>query len=249
MKQSKIFIYGRHAVAEALMRRPDCVRKIHLASSMDDRELRELIKRSGVPVEKLDDRKATSQAEGNAPHQGVIALIALGGLVVPFEKFLDTFEPTPDTSLVFLSEVQDPHNVGAIIRSAAAFGASAVLFAEQHQAGITGAVIKASAGTAFTIPLVQVSGTQQALSAIKKKGVVLYGLAGEGKDTLWDQEFTQPSMFVLGNEAHGIAPAAKSLCDHMLSIPISSSAESLNVAAAGAVALYEWSTQHPGALQ
>jgi len=249
MKQNKIFIYGKHAVAEALMRRPASVRKIHLASSMDDRDLRELIKRSGVQTEKLDDRKATSQAEGNASHQGVIALISLSGLVMPFEKFLESFEPTANTSLVFLSEVQDPHNVGAIIRSAAAFGASAVFFAEHNQASITGAVIKASAGTAFTLPLVLVPGTQQALSALKKKGVLIYGLAGEGGNVLWDQEFTQPTLFVLGNEAHGIAPAAKTLCDTMLSIPISGKAESLNVAAAGAVALYEWSTQHPDALQ
>lgn len=249
MKQSKIFIYGRHAVTEALTHAPDSVRKVLLAKGMDDRTLRELIKRSQVPTEVLDDRRATSQVEGNAPHQGVIALISLSGLVQPFEKFLDTFEPAADTSLVFMSEVQDPHNVGAIIRSAAAFGASAVLFAEHNQAGITGAVIKASAGTAFTIPLVAVSGTQQALSAIKKKGVAIYGLAGESKDTVWDQEFTQPTMFVLGNEAHGIAPAAKSLCDKMLAIPMSGRAESLNVAAASAVALYEWSTQHPEALQ
>jgi 23S rRNA (guanosine2251-2'-O)-methyltransferase len=249
MKQSKIFIYGRHAVTEALTHAPQAVRKVHLASSMDDARLRELIKRSGVPTEKLDERRATSQAEGNAPHQGVIALVSLAGLVQPFEKFIDTFLPTADTSLVFMSEVQDPHNVGAIIRSAAAFGARAVLFAEQNQAGITGAVIKTSAGTAFTISLVAVSGTQQALSAIKKKGVAIYGLTGEGKETLWDQEFTRPTMFVLGNEAHGIAPAAKALCEKMLAVPISSRAESLNVAAAGAVALYEWSTQHPGALQ
>lgn len=248
MKQNKIFIYGKHAVAEALTQRLESVRKIHLASSMDDRGLRELIKRSGVPVEKLDDRKATSQAEGNAAHQGVIALISLSGLIVSFEKFLDTFEPTIDTVLVFLSEVQDPHNVGAIIRSAAAFGASAVLFAEHNQASITGAVIKASAGTAFTLPLVQVSGTQQALSALKKKGMMVYGLAGEGGTTLWDTEFTKPSVFVLGNEARGIAPAARTLCDTMLSIPMSSRAESLNVAAAGATVLYEWSTQHPDAL-
>ncbi|MBP9710909.1 MAG: 23S rRNA (guanosine(2251)-2'-O)-methyltransferase RlmB [Candidatus Pacebacteria bacterium] len=249
MKQNKIFIYGKHAVAEALTQRPESVRKIHLASSMDDRSLRELIKRSGIPVEKIDERKVSSQAEGNASHQGVIALISLSGLVVPFEKFLDTFEPTPDTALVFLSEVQDPHNVGAVIRSAAAFGAKAVLFAEHNQASISGAVIKSSAGTAFTLPLVQVPGTQQALSALKKKGMMIYGLAGESSTTLWDTEFTKPSVFVLGNEAHGIASAAKSLCDTMLSIPMSSRAESLNVAAAGATVLYEWSTQHPDALQ
>lgn len=249
MAQGKIFIYGKHAVTEALTSAPHTVRKIHLAKGMDDRALRDLIKRSGIPTEVLDERRATSQVEGNAPHQGVIALVSVHSLVLPFEKFLDTFEPTAETLLVFMSEVQDPHNVGAIIRSAAAFGAQAVLFAEHKQAGITGAVIKASAGTAFSLPLVVVPGTQQALSALKKKGVMIYGLAGESADSLWDQEFAQPTMFVLGNEARGIAPAAEALCDTMISIPMSSRAESLNVAAAGAIALYEWSTQHPRALQ
>lgn len=249
MKQSKIFIYGRHAVAEALTRAPQNVRKVYIAKSMDDSDLRGLVRRLGVPTEVLDERKATSQAEGNASHQGIIALISLSGLVVPFDRFIETFEPTPDTALVFLSEVQDPHNVGAIIRSAAAFGASAVFFAEQNQAGITGAVIKASAGTVFTIPLVAVQGTQQALAALKKAGVKVYGLAGEGKERISGQQFTEATLFVLGNESKGIPPAARALCEKMLSVPISGRAESLNVAAAGAVALYEWSTQHPKVLQ
>ncbi len=103
----------------------------------------------------MDERKASSQAEGGAPHQGIIALISLGSLSVPFEKFMDTFTATPDTALLFLSEVQDPQNVGAAIRSAAAFGATAVLMPRHKQAPITGAVIKASVGMAFRIPLVR----------------------------------------------------------------------------------------------
>jgi 23S rRNA (guanosine2251-2'-O)-methyltransferase len=249
MKQNKIFIYGKHAVSEALLHAPQAVRKVHLAQNMDDRKLRELIKKAGVPTEPLDERKATSQAEGGSPHQGVIALISLSGLVTPFEKFIETFEPTPETCLVFLSEVQDPHNVGAIIRSAAAFGARAVLLSEQNQAGVTGAVIKASAGAAFSMPLVVVPGTQQALSKLKKVGVKIVGLAGEAPRSIHEESFTEPALFVFGNEAHGIAPAAKALCEKMISIPISPRAESLNVAAAAAVVLYAWSTKHTRALQ
>lgn len=248
MKQSKIYIYGKHAVGEALRFAPQILRKIHVSAHMEDRALRELIKRSGVPTEPLDERKATSQAEGGAPHQGVIALVSLGAITTPFEKFNDTFTPTPDTALLFLNEVQDPHNVGAAIRCAAAFGAVAVLLPTHNQSPITGAVIKASAGMALRIPLVMVDNTQQAIAALKKKGVRVYGLAGEAAQSVDAQEFAEPALFVLGNESQGIAPAARALCDQMLSIPINPRAESLNVAASGAVALFAWSRKHPTAL-
>jgi 23S rRNA (guanosine2251-2'-O)-methyltransferase len=169
--------------------------------------------------------------------------------VTPFEKFIETFEPTPEICHVFLSEVQDPHNVGAIIRSAAAFGASAVLMSAHNQAGITGAVIKASAGTAFSMPLVEVHTVQQDLSKLKKAGVKIYGLAGSAPNKVSDVRFNTPTLFVFGNEAHGIAPAAKALCDQLLSIPINPKTESLNVAASAAIALFAWSAKHSLALQ
>lgn len=249
MKQTKIFIYGKHAVEEALTHAPGAVRKIHLSPRMEDKKLRELINRSGVPVEPLDERKATSQAPAGAPHQGIIALISLGAVTIPFEKFVDTFNPTPDTALLFLSEIQDPHNVGTIIRSAAAFGASAVLIPTHKQSPVTGAVIKASAGMAFRIPLVMVENVQQAIAQLKKKGVRVHGLAGNAPSNIDVESFAEPALFILGNEAEGIAASAKALCDQMLSIPMSSRAESLNVATSGAVALYAWSRKHPQALE
>lgn len=241
MTQKKIFIYGKHAVKEALLHAPQVLRKIFLSSQMDDKELRQLIQRSGIPIEKLDLAKVHSMVEHNAPHQGVVAFVALGELVTPAEKFFDTFAPTKDTLLVFLSEIQDPHNVGAIIRSAAAFGASAVLLPTYKQSPITGAVIKASAGMAFQLPLVSVDNTQQTIAKFKKMGVRVYGLAANSGTQISDEPFAGPSILVLGNEATGVGPAARALCDRMLSIPIVPEAESLNVAASAAVALYAWS--------
>lgn len=249
MKQSKIYIYGKHAVEEALLHAPHVLRKIHLSARMEDRKLRDLIRASGVPTEPLDERKATSQAEGGAPHQGVIALVSLGAFTVPFETFAQNVSITPDTAFLFLSEVQDPHNVGSAIRSAAAFGAAAVLIPTRNQSPITGAVVKASAGMAFRIPLVTVDNIQQAIAALKKKGVKVYGLAGEASRHIDAEEFAEPALFVLGNEAEGIPSSARALCDAMLAVPISGRAESLNVATSGAVALYAWSRKHPGALK
>lgn len=245
--QSKIYIYGKHAVAEALQYAPQVVRKIHLSRKMDDHRLRDLISKSGIPVEPIDERRATSQVERGAAHQGVIALVSLAGLTVPFERFMDTFVPTPDTLLVLMSEVQDPHNVGAIIRSAAAFGATAVLMPAHKQSPVTGVVIKASAGMALRVPLVYLDNMQQAIATLKKKGVTVYGLAAEGAPLQYEP-FASPSLLVLGNEAQGIAPAARALCDQVLAVPMHARAESLNVAAAAAVGLYAWSQAHPKAL-
>ncbi len=249
MKQAKIYIYGKHAVEEALRYAPQVLRKIHISARMEDSKLRTLINRSGVPVEALDERKATSQVEGNAPHQGIIAAVSLGALTIPFAKFIETFSPSKDTALLFLNEVHDPHNVGAAIRSAVAFGASAVLMPTHNQSPITGAVIKASVGMAFRVPLVTVDNTQQAIAQLKKKGVRVYGLAGEATRSINDEPFEEPTLLVLGNEAEGIPASARALCDTMLAVPMSPRAESLNVATTGAVALFAWSRKHPDALK
>ena len=247
--QKKIYIYGKHAVGEALRYKPHIVRTLYLAHKEGDEGLRRLAERAGVKVERLDPRKATSQVERNAPHQGAIALVSLSGLVVPFEQFFDKFSPDADTALVLLSDVQDPHNVGAVVRSAAALGAAAVLLPARAQSPLTGAAVKASAGAALRLPLVSVGNLQQALAHLKKKGVRIYGLRGGSGVSAGEEPFDAPALFVLGNEARGIEPAAAALCDTMLSVPIHPRAESLNVAAAAAAVLFAWSTRHPGALK
>jgi 23S rRNA (guanosine2251-2'-O)-methyltransferase len=197
MKAPKIYIYGRHAVGEALRNAPQTLREIYLAPTMQDRELKSLITRSGIPVQKLDPARASSQVERNAPHQGVIALVHLGELIAPFDHFLDHFEATPETCLVFVSEVQDPHNVGAIIRSAAAFGATAVLMPTHNQSPVTGVVVKSSAGMAFRVPLIAVENSQQAIAQLKKKGVQVYGLAADAKQNIADESFEAPTCLFL----------------------------------------------------
>ena len=240
MKQPRrLYIYGTHAVAEALRHAPPIVRKLFLAPP-GDKTLRALARAAGIPTEPLDPRKVTSMVEGNAPHQGAVALIAQEALVRSAEEFLASFVPTADTVLVFLSEVQDPHNVGAIIRSAAALGAAAVLVPTHKQSPITAAVVKTSAGAVFAVPLVAVDNPQQTIARLKKMGVRVYGLAAEGSVPLEGESFAGPSLLVVGNEAEGIAPYAKALCDTTLSIHIDPKVESLNVAASAAIALYAW---------
>ncbi len=240
MKQNKIYIYGRHALTEALRNVPLAVRHVYFGKEMKDANLKRLAQQSGVPIEILDPRKATSWVEKNAPHQGAVALISLSSILIPYEKWqpMDTSKP-----LVLLNEVQDPHNVGAVIRSAAAFGAGAVLMPSVKQAPISGAVIKASAGLAFTVPLVSISNLQQTISDLKKRGYRVYGLAGDGKNSLDKEVFDKPAVFIMGNEAQGLGKVTQ-LCDKVISIPIEPQAESLNVAAAAAITLYQWHTKN-----
>lgn len=178
---------------------------------------------------------------------GDVAQISLSRLLVPFDAFVESLHPTPDTALVLLAGVEDPHNFGAIIRSAAGLGASAVLMPQSGQAPVSSTVLKVSAGMAFRLPLVPLDNIQQNLSALKKRGFKIVALASSGRP-IGGEPFAEPVVFILGNEGSGIPKAVRPLCDATLSIPLHPRCESLNVAAAAAVALGAWSLRHPGAL-
>jgi 23S rRNA (guanosine2251-2'-O)-methyltransferase len=247
-KQPRIYIYGKNVVREALMRAPHLIKTVYLSKQMNDGKLLALVQKSKIKTERIDPRRISSQVEGNAAHQGIVAHITLLGLVVPFEEFIRSFSKDTVQSLVYLDGVQDPHNVGTIIRSVAAFGAAAVLMPERGGSPVTPGVIKASAGALFSIPLVSVANPQQALSELRRLGVTVYGMAGEGAANLAEEKLEGSSLFVMGNEGEGLSPATRPLCHKMLRIPISRSVESLNVASAATAALFAWSTKHPSAL-
>lgn len=238
----KIYIYGKHAVREALTHARGSVLKVLTSPKLDDPELKRAIAQAGVATDRIDERTITSQVEGRGAHQGVVALVSLGQLAVPFEQWAEQVRPAANTLVVFLSGVEDPHNTGTLIRSAAAFGAVAVVMPTHKQSPITGAVVKASVGMAFRIPLVLADNAQQALATLKKKGFRIYGL-DMGGTPVGQEHFDAPTVLVLGNEGEGLPPFAKALCDSTLSIPMDPRAESLNVSAAGAVAMYAWRQQ------
>ncbi|TSC69466.1 MAG: 23S rRNA (guanosine2251-2'-O)-methyltransferase [Parcubacteria group bacterium Gr01-1014_56] len=249
MKLNKVYIYGKHALEEALQFAPKAINKIFFDPKAVDPALRKLILSSGIAVGQLSEGQAKADMKSGASHQGVVAQILLSELVVPYEKFIEQLSVVPHTSLVLLSGVVDPHNVGAIIRTAAGFGAGGVLMPEQNQAPVSGAVIKVSAGMAFRVPLVSVTKLQQTISDLKKRGFKIYGLAGEGAKSIAGESFDTPSVFILGNEGEGIPGHLRALCDTVLSIPLNPKCESLNVAAAAAITLFAWSAKHPEALK
>ena len=247
-KQEKIYIYGKHALIEALSNTPRVIRKVYLAPEVHDIELKKLLTKHSIPTAPLAKGRGRELTGKDAVHQGVIATMNSSSLLVSLEDFLKTLEVRPGTAVAVLAEVQDPHNVGAVIRSAAAFGLSAVLIPEHRQAPITGAVVKASAGMAFRIPLVSIGNMNHALEVLKKKSFWIYGLSMRGTTPLVEEVFDAPAAFIVGNEGHGVREKTLLACDIELAIPMSERSESLNAAAAAAVVFYGWSAKHPEAL-
>ncbi len=213
----KTWIYGKHAVE---------------AASKDPRGLVERV---------ITDEKEIERAVGeDAVHQGVAAVIDTDKLLRDFDSFLAEVKDQRGVALALISEIQDPQNVGAIMRSAAAFGIGGVLIPKDRQAQVTGAVIKVSAGAAFTVPLVAIGNINQTIEKLKDARFWVYGLTGEGEKALRDEDFSENSVFVIGNEAKGIREKALEHCDVRLRIPITDAVESLNASVSAAVAFYEW---------
>lgn len=243
MSENIVLIYGKHAVIEALRKRTDVVRRLHLREDVSLEGMAKSLVSKVKKIEYFTDKKLPVGVEKNSTHQGWVAEIDLSKLLIPFKEFKSTLTPSLEAGLVVLGEVQDPHNVGAIIRSAAAFGAAAVLIPEHRGCPVTGTVIKVSAGTAFSIPLVQVGNINTALRDLKKMGYWCYGLDGGGTVSLPDERFTKPAVFVVGNESAGMRLKTHELCDTILQIPMHPRAESLNASVAAATVLYAWSVQ------
>jgi 23S rRNA (guanosine2251-2'-O)-methyltransferase len=238
-KETTHYIYGYHAVAESLVHRPDVVSELYLEAEAYP-ELRQVAR---VPVTLLNPARLPGGISREAVHQGVVAAIDTEKLLVPYKTFSATLTGEVPTAVVVLGELHDPHNVGAIIRSAAAFGLAGVLIPPHRQASVTGTVIKVSAGMAFRIPLVEISNVNATLRDLKDRGFWVYGLASGGAATLGEERFDRPSAFVIGNEGSGLREKTREACDAVLSIPMDPRCESLNASNAAAVTFFEWQRQ------
>ena len=242
------YIFGKHAVREVLLERPDVVVEVHVTTDFSDEAILQLVDEHKVALKLLNLKNPPRGVSSKAAHQGVVAGILPEKLTVPYKEFKSSLVTTPDTALLVLGEVQDPHNVGAVIRSAAAFGLAGVLIPPHNQSPVTGTVVKVSAGMAFRIPLVTIPNVNTVLRDLQKDGFWVYGLEGDGTVSTVSEQYTRPSVFVLGNEGSGLREKTMETCDELISIPIHPRCESLNAAAATAVVLASWSAQHKGAL-
>ena len=141
-------------------------------------------------------------------------------------------------SLVVLDEISDPHNFGAILRSAVASGASGVIVPDRNQAPLGATALKASAGTAPRIPVARVTNLADALVQLKERGYWVAGLDGEAEKTVWTLDWDRPTALVIGSEGRGLRPRVRETCDYLVSIPMRGPAESLNASVAAGIALF-----------
>lgn len=249
-KEEVEYIFGKHAAREVLKERPDVVVEAHVAADFSDVPLLSLIDTHNktLSFKLLNLKNPPRGVSANASHQGIVLGILPERLTIPYKLFKQTLKAEPRTALLVLGEVQDPHNVGAVIRSAAAFGLAGVLIPPHNQAPVTGTVVKVSAGMAFRIPLVTIPNVNTVLRDLKDSGFWVYGLEGDGDTKTTTERYPKPTVFVLGNEGAGLREKTKELCDELISIPIHPRCESLNAAAATAVVLAGWSANHPESL-
>lgn len=248
MKTDIEYIFGKHAVYEVLLQRPDIVVEVYTAADFADTRIISLVTEHKKALKLLNLKNPPRGVSAKAAHQGIVAGILPDKLTVPYKQFKESLTIDEHTALLVLGEVQDPHNVGAVIRSAAAFGVQGVLIPPHNQAPVTGTVVKVSAGMAFRIPLVTISNVNSTLRDLQESGFWVYGLEGNGTVSTVTERFTKPSVFVLGNEGSGLREKTKEVCDDLISIPMHPQCESLNAAAATAIVLAAWSAQHQDAL-
>jgi 23S rRNA (guanosine2251-2'-O)-methyltransferase len=233
--------YGIHAVRVLLTRYPQRVRRVLLAGGRDARrlaEIRTLAQRAGVQVADVDDAVLAKLAEGER-HQGVVAELAprAGDPETQLEEALEAAGTAP--LLLVLDGVQDPHNLGACLRSADAAGVAAVIVPRDRAAGLTPVVRKVAAGAAETVPLVPVVNMARTLRDLKDRGVWLVGTDDAADKTLYDADLKGPLALVMGSEGEGLRRLTRECCDQLVSIPMAGAVESLNVSVATGVALFE----------
>lgn len=237
---SESVIEGRNAVTEAL-KAGRTIDKIYIASGDIDHGLRRiasLARQAGIVVTQADRRKLDQMSQTGA-HQGVIAMAAARNYV-SVEQMLETAaERGEKPLLVICDELNDPHNLGAILRTAECVGAHGVIIPKRRSTGLTATVAKASAGAVEYMPVAKVSNLTDTIKKLKQAGVWIYGTAADGAKSLYETEFTGPAAIVIGSEGEGMSRLVAEQCDFLVSIPMKGHINSLNASAAAAILLYE----------
>jgi 23S rRNA (guanosine2251-2'-O)-methyltransferase len=237
-------LYGKHAVLAALAN-PD--RKIHrLILTPEAREsLQSEIQsalESGsyehIETTTLGKRELEERLPAGAVHQGLaLEVEALRGLHI--EDIIDLCENDPAATIIILDQASDPHNIGAILRSAAAFGAAAVVIQDRHAPDITPVMAKAASGALERVALVRVTNLARAMDKAKEAGFWCIGLDGQAEASLDSADLKGRVALVLGSEGSGLRRLTRENCDFLVKVPISGAVESLNLSNAAAIALYE----------
>ncbi|MBN2606223.1 MAG: 23S rRNA (guanosine(2251)-2'-O)-methyltransferase RlmB [Thiotrichales bacterium] len=236
MKQEQLF--GIHAIEKLLKQSPHLIYALSVQKGPLNKRVQALVdqaKRLDVTVN-TEAKSFFNQVEG--VHQGVIALVAKQADLTESD-LVKMVEEINNPLFLFLDEVQDPHNLGAILRTADATGVDAVVIPKHNSVGLNATVRKVACGAAETVKLVVVSNLARTLKDLQQKGMWMTGLAGETDQTIYDMDFKGSVGLVMGAEGTGLRKLTRENCDHLAAIPMLGSVESLNVSVATGVTLYE----------
>jgi 23S rRNA (guanosine2251-2'-O)-methyltransferase len=229
-------IWGVHAVFEALASNRTPIERIHIAREAHSGKLKEILdlaRERGVPVRK-EERTVLDRLAGGVAHQGIIAISAAMAYA-DFDVLFKSGKPL----VVALDGIEDPHNFGAVVRTAEASGASGIVVPERHAAPLSATVVKASAGASAYIPVVRVKNLVNAIGELKSRGLWVVGVDPAGTEDWTDFDYTGPVAVVLGGEHRGLRRLVREHCDALVRIPMLGKIGSLNVSVAAGIVLYE----------
>ena len=233
-------IEGRNAVIEAL-RTEASIDKIFIQKGETDKTLGHIASKAraaGIVVVEADRRKLDGMSRTHA-HQGVIALAAVREYVSVEDILADAAAKNEKPLIVVCDEISDPHNLGAIIRTAYCAGAHGVIIPKRRSAGLTSVVAKTSAGAVSHMKVARVPNIPSLLKELKKQGVWVFGTAADGTTGLYAADLKGPAAIVIGSEGDGMTRLAAENCDFLVSIPMKGDLNSLNASASAAILLYE----------
>ncbi len=244
-------LWGVHPVLECLQQHPEQIVEVFIQQERRGDKIEAIIalaRQRGLRLRFVEALKITGENSGQIRHQGVIARTTEAGLLdfADFSSRLrQRIEQGKPCRIVVLDSLQDPHNVGAIIRSALAAGAAGVLTTRERSAPLGGTAAKSAAGAMAHIDICQVTNLVTALSSLKELGFWVFGaVKDEAAQSLYQTDLTVPACLVVGAEGKGIRPLVKKECDLLLSIPMHGELDSLNSSVAAGIFLFETMRQH-----
>lgn len=240
------FIIGKNPVIEALKSERD-INKIFIAEGSQGGQMQQVIglaKSAGVLVQFVPKKKIDQMAEGN--HQGVIAQVAAYQYAEIDDLFAAAEKKNEAPFFVLLDEIEDPHNLGSIMRTADAVGAHGIIIPKRRAVGLTATVAKASTGAIEYIPVVRVTNMARTIDELKERGVWIAGTDAKGKQDYRQFDGTMPIGLVIGSEGKGMGRLIRDKCDFLIRLPMAGHVTSLNASVASALLMYEvYRKRHP----
>lgn len=241
--------WGRQPSISVLEENPSVCLKVILSKSLRGtfvERVGRIAEAKGIPVERADI-KVLDKLSGEEKHQGIIIKIKPTAPLI-LGDLLTELDSADSCLLIVLDHIQDPQNLGAIIRTAEAAGASGVIFPTKRASSPNGTVIKTSAGSALRVPLIGVVNISRTLSDLKKKAFWVVGLDQNTEHDIWAEKMPSKLALVVGSEGHGLSRLVSETCDELRRIPMKGHIASLNASVAAAIGMYEWSRTFMGSV-